>query len=425
MAKLRAWISDKLRSRKKKVVLNAPPQSHDNTQLINTSASVQAQILSPVYPATQNLSKESIPARLPIPEDTVQDAVCNPNVDAKQALKRSTNVIENRAQEAIREHKNDAENALKWAVHASDHDVVSNLLSMPRLASIKIATYQDCLIYADYHSAAICKLLITHACQDSKVYSHILDLEFFTAIIESRWGILGYLLEHADQSNKQLLLQSAVKFNRNKTARWLLQNGASAASKGAEGKVHPILPLAVERCELEMVKLLVDHGADIEAKLVSYSLHGYNALLAAADRGFMSKLKYLLDCGADIEAVDGFGRTPLHLAAKNNHIEMVRFLLDRGASHVAKSNAGKQPIHLAGDCGHAKVFNMLREHAGLAPVVGSVHYPHRNSYNSNASRSMTSPSHRSHTSLWPDQVVKDQKTGERYVLSAADPAYWN
>ena len=42
-------------------------------------------------------------------------------------------------------------------------------------------------------------------------------------------------------------------------------------------------------------------------------------------------VKVLLDHGADIEAQDNYGETPLHLAAGNNATEATKVLLEHGA----------------------------------------------------------------------------------------------
>jgi ribosomal protein S18 acetylase RimI-like enzyme len=77
----------------------------------------------------------------------------------------------------------------------------------------------------------------------------------------------------------------------------------------------------------ELVKLLLDAGADIEAK----DKYGYTALIRAASNGYTEVVKLLLDAGADIEAKKENGDTALIRAASNGHTEVVKLLKQYGA----------------------------------------------------------------------------------------------
>lgn len=56
----------------------------------------------------------------------------------------------------------------------------------------------------------------------------------------------------------------------------------------------------------------------------------------------------LLDKGADINAVDGMGRTALHVAAgwSNGHEASVRVLVERGADKKLKDRQGRTAFEL-------------------------------------------------------------------------------
>jgi hypothetical protein len=385
MGKFRDWASRKFRSGEK--------DKESGTQPTFTSAGVQKQIQGTVNNSAQSASKKPTILKLRTPE--------------------------RRAQAAIRKHKNDVEDALKWAVHASDHEIVSCLLSMPQLHKMKVETYEDCLEFAVAHSAPTCKLLFAHAWNDSNPYRRIPSAAFFTKITEAKPEMMDDWLECLKENDKLSLLRAAVQSDRLATVQWLLKNGA--INNGFE---NIILPLAVRNSKLEMVELLVNHGADIDATADIPITKGYNALLMAANHGLVHKVRFLLDRGADMSTTDPSGRTALHLAANNNHVEVVRILLDRGASHVAKTKLGQQSIHLAGENGNKTIFNMLREHAGLPPVTGSVHYPGYTSNYDGPSSPHLSPLCNSGI-LWPNRVQKDRTTGQRYTLEPSDPAYWN
>ena len=78
---------------------------------------------------------------------------------------------------------------------------------------------------------------------------------------------------------------------------------------------------------LEMVQLLVEHGADIEIG----NFRKYTGLMVACSRGHIEIVQYLLEKKADINAVAVDGHTCLHSAAERGDIEMLKLLLSAGA----------------------------------------------------------------------------------------------
>ena len=70
---------------------------------------------------------------------------------------------------------------------------------------------------------------------------------------------------------------------------------------------------------------------------------GSTCLMAAARYGHLDICRLLIDKGADIQAKSNGGWTPLHSAAgQGGHIEIVRLLCDRGAElrHVIMVDGG-------------------------------------------------------------------------------------
>jgi hypothetical protein len=59
---------------------------------------------------------------------------------------------------------------------------------------------------------------------------------------------------------------------------------------------------------------------------------GYRGLLAAAARGDAANIKALIAKGARPDVRDGYGRTPLHVAAYGRHHEAMRVLVAAGAN---------------------------------------------------------------------------------------------
>ena len=64
----------------------------------------------------------------------------------------------------------------------------------------------------------------------------------------------------------------------------------------------------------------------------SAEMAGYTGLLAAAARGDAMQINYLTSKGEKTDVRDGFGRTPLHVAAFLGHHEAMRELVKAGAN---------------------------------------------------------------------------------------------
>jgi hypothetical protein len=65
---------------------------------------------------------------------------------------------------------------------------------------------------------------------------------------------------------------------------------------------------------------------------------GYTGLLAAAARGDAAQINHLISKGERTEVRDGYGRTPLHVAALLGHREAMRALVAAGADPNALEN---------------------------------------------------------------------------------------
>ncbi|MGC2422756.1 MAG: ankyrin repeat domain-containing protein [Nitrospirota bacterium] len=83
---------------------------------------------------------------------------------------------------------------------------------------------------------------------------------------------------------------------------------------------------AVENGHRNIVELLLEHGASLEADRDKSPLH------AAAEKGYKDIVELLLDKDADIEASDAIEHdTPLTYAVSNGHYDTAELLLNRGA----------------------------------------------------------------------------------------------
>lgn len=97
----------------------------------------------------------------------------------------------------------------------------------------------------------------------------------------------------------------------------------------------PILLRAAGRGHTEVVKVLLDNGAD--PNLRSNWTGCGTALSAAARNGHTTIVKMLLDKGADVNYAEPFDHKPLYAAVYSNSVETVKILLERNAQVKAGS----------------------------------------------------------------------------------------
>jgi ankyrin repeat protein len=112
-------------------------------------------------------------------------------------------------------------------------------------------------------------------------------------------------------------------------------NGAHAGTS--------LLSLATKNGRLDMVKFLVDKGANLNYG----SVNGTTPLMLAATNGHLDVVKFLVDKGADVNAKDHKGGTPLMAAVCEGNLDMVKFLVEKGAEVNARGNDGETPLTLA------------------------------------------------------------------------------
>ncbi len=152
----------------------------------------------------------------------------------------------------------------------------------------------------------------------------------------------------------------------------LLDHGADIEAKDGQ-EFTPLLRVA-KIGRPSIAQLLLEKGASTSAK----QQNGLTALNEAASSGNFEIVQYLIEYRADIEARDDKGFTPLIRAAKNGHILMTKLLLDKGANTEAKQQDGSTALNQAASEGRSEVVQCLlkhcaeietRDHQGSSPLI--------------------------------------------------------
>jgi ankyrin repeat protein len=140
----------------------------------------------------------------------------------------------------------------------------------------------------------------------------------------------------------------------------LIENGADVNLKGEAwyGPLHA----AAAKGHIEVVKILLENGADINIFHQNKPLHN------AAMNGHIEVAEILLAHGADINAKGTDEAAPLHTAVSNNQLAMVKWLLSKGANVNPRASYGCTPLHSAARRNNVEIGKILLEQ-GADPTL--------------------------------------------------------
>lgn len=192
-------------------------------------------------------------------------------------------------------------------------------------------------------------------------------------------------------SDGWVAIHYAVYYNRKDIISFLIDQGSSIEVQAVYGQRTP-LHIAIEEGRSDIFALLISKGAKIDAidteknqtpiqkarekgrsdmvKLLEYivSLNGTPLHHYAAQEGKLELVKFLLNNGANIEAKDVNGSTPLLYAVQENRLDVVRFLVGRGANINAGNNFDQTPLEPGRSGVSQEIINFLREEQNKIPV---------------------------------------------------------
>lgn len=133
------------------------------------------------------------------------------------------------------------------------------------------------------------------------------------------------------------LLHLASEFGHEAAICWLLDLGADKNIRSHFGETP--LHRAAEWDRVASAKALLRSGVDASPQnhVQSQPIHSAHSL---------EMVQLLVESGADVNAVDGCGEWPLKSAAENNDVERIDWLLNRGAK-VDRTSTGETALHTA------------------------------------------------------------------------------
>jgi hypothetical protein len=136
-------------------------------------------------------------------------------------------------------------------------------------------------------------------------------------------------------------IHTFIKKRRIEVVETLIRNADDLDTRDSEG----LTPLHVAtQCNLpDIVRMLIEHGADINAK--GGPLDGTPLHFACS--ASVESAAVLIENKAKLEVADKEGNTPMHLAAKNDQPKSIVLLEEGGASLDAQNDLGNTPLHEA------------------------------------------------------------------------------
>jgi hypothetical protein len=168
-----------------------------------------------------------------------------------------------------------------------------------------------------------------------------------------------------DKKKEPPLIQ-AVQDGDLKKAKKLIANGTNANQTDDVG--FPALSIAAGRGDENMTKLLLDAGANVNARSATLK---DTALGRAAQNGNSQTVRALLAAGAHVDDKDGAGWTPLFNAALKGDVEIVEVLLSAGADVNARSSSGWTALKEAQMRGYENVAQHLKSAGAIDFSDGS------------------------------------------------------
>ncbi|KAJ7859360.1 ankyrin repeat-containing domain protein [Mycena olivaceomarginata] len=165
---------------------------------------------------------------------------------------------------------------LHWAVRASKPHIVAKLLSPPHLVDPgKDSVYfseTDLLVAAKARNTEIARLLLDAGANAAAMCGEDDDTALEAATGNGDLEMIKLLLDHGVPVDDCQAIQSACTKGNLDVVKVLLEWGAGANNTRFSGKLGPALGLAVRYRRLDVVRYLLNHGADATAIV---SLHSY------------------------------------------------------------------------------------------------------------------------------------------------------
>ena len=136
---------------------------------------------------------------------------------------------------------------------------------------------------------------------------------------------------------------------------------------------------------------------------------GFTALHIASARGDLGNVKALVAAGAPVGAINSYGWSPMHWAARNGHAAIVQVLMDADVELGLRTSDGRTAVQLTLDSGVMKL---------LGPYVPT--RPPRSTSETSSTEDKPPASSEAASALEPASAEKPALTGEALAAAAEE-----
>lgn len=197
---------------------------------------------------------------------------------------------------------------------------------------------------------------VTIAERDNTVADTALEVGGFELVVEVKAEnmVMGGMMIAVEYSSA---LSRSVADEDVEAVRDLLIRGAKVNDKeDSYSKITPLF-VAVETGNIEIIQLLLDHGAKVNAR----DAEKQTPIMRLEEDATPELVELLVRYGAKIDVADKSGNTPLILAAAQAKVEVVKALIDSGADVRAKNKAGRTALMNAAEKDDLEAVRLLLE----------------------------------------------------------------
>jgi ankyrin repeat protein len=294
-------------------------------------------------------------------------------VSSGRAMLRPRPLYDNRS---VREYEGSNKTAFEYALAGDHSDIVQLLLEADSSSVLKKVSPIPLLLAANNNSPRAVELLLKHGANVDSQDEDGRTALFWAAVNDSE-EITGMLLSKAAKVNLSTLneatpLHLAAANDAQRVLKQLVGHGASLSAKtkksstdrdkdrrgwynGTKKWKYPAingdtpLHVAINAASLPSVKILVDAGADVQAKddlgrtpiFVAWEMVNRFQSENGMNKEASLITKLLLSRGVSLNTSNQNGVTPLMKAAQNGTIELMQWLLDKSAVVGIQASRGE------------------------------------------------------------------------------------